>query len=251
MSSSVLKTQHTSLQFSDSRENQKQDIEKLFAKGKAFPIKTGTEAGPEQGNDNREFLKLLAREFNYRIHFAEGNWVAVDRAIAKKGSFRTGKIFVAPASAIVGRGRARVFPTLTFNHVDDRIGRIAQAAAHYPLKGQTQARANHDINVTYAEKLYRWMAAASNKGALAFVNGDFNMDDRRLDLALGRPWTTMADELQSWKNTGHGPIDALASFDRNKRVKAKKFEVLDDSKLRMNGDHYVVRGTWTVRHLKL
>lgn len=251
MTSSVLKTQHVSLQFNDDRDQQKHDVEKLFSKGKQFPIKTGTEAGPEEGNDNLEFLKKFSKEFNHVLHAAAGNWIAVDKSIIEPGSIKRGKIFVAPSGDLFGRMHDRVFPTLSFNHINPRIGRVSQAAAHYPTKGQTKSRPNFNVNVDYAKKIERWMKNANSRGALSFVNGDFNMPDDILDWAFGLGWTSMADELKAWKNTGHGPIDGFASLDKDKRVKAKKFQVLGDGELKMFTDHFVCRGTWTIRHLKL
>lgn len=252
MSSSVLKTQHTSLQFSDTREQQRDDVEKLFKKGKAFPIKTGTESGPESGNDNREFLLEMAKDYNHRIVFAAGNWVAVDRSIAKPNSFKKHDILVAEAGELKKvRGHDRRIAGLSFTHVDDRIGRVTQGVTHYANLGQKPGQPNYGVNVRIAQAAERWMRNAGRGHALAFLNGDFNTNDRVLDFAHGEEWTSMADELQRWKDTGHGPIDGLASFNRDGRVKAKKLVVLDDSELHMHTDHYVLRGTWTIRHLKL
>ena len=94
--STKLRTQHSSLQFSDSHKQQKADIRDLFAKGQQYPIKTGTEAGLDRtgGNMNRHYLLQYADEFNHVLHFARDNWVAVDRAIIVPGSVDRGSEFV-------------------------------------------------------------------------------------------------------------------------------------------------------------
>lgn len=249
MTTSVLKTQHTSLQFSDSREQQFADVEKLFKIGRRFPIKTGTESGPEATNHNLDALRKFADEYNHILHMAYGNWIAVDKAIIKPGTLKKNQIFVAKNDIIVGRMHDRVFPIVSFRHADPRMGRIAQAAAHYPTKGAKKSDPNYDINVMYARRLQAWMRNASRGFDLSFVNGDFNMPDPKSDWAFGGNFTSMADELKAWQNTGHGPIDGFCSYDRDGRVKAKTFKVLDDSEVHMHTDHFVCQGTWTVRHL--
>ena len=87
---------------------------------------------------------------------------------------------------------------------------------------------------------------------IALGAGDFNMVDRikKQDWAFDNNFTSMADELGKYFNTGHGPIDGLVSCDADKRVRAKKLVVLDDDKLHLHTDHFVVRGTWSIRHIK-
>lgn len=251
MSSSVLNTQHTSLQFSDNKHQQYEDVYTLFAKGKRFPIKTGTEAGPETFLSDA--LKEFAKEFNHMLVSYRSNWIAVDKKIIVPGSASKGRVFVASNDMTNNRGHDRAFPTLAFNHVDPRLGRIGQASVHYNTHGNTPDEPNHDINKMYAEKNAAWMQRASRFSAISFTNGDFNMVDKVIgqDWAFGLPFTSMADELKAWQNTGHGPIDGFCSYDKDRRVKAKRFVVLDDSELHMNSDHYVCRGSWTVKHLKL
>lgn len=251
MTSSVLKHQHTSLQFSDTREQQRKDVEKLFAKGKSFPIKTGTESGTD--NPLREFVEYYAAKNDHKLVTRQGNWVAVDNAIIKKGSARAGHVFVVSNDRLTGHQADREFPTLGFTHVDPRMGRINVAGFHYSTKGQTQGAPNWDTNKLYAQEIAKWMRKVAKGQAIAIGAGDFNMIDslEKQDWAFGGPFTSMADELGKHKNSGHGPIDGFISFDKDGRVKAKKFEVLDDGDLQLFSDHYMCRGTWTVRHLKL
>lgn len=244
-----LRVQHSSLQYSDTPAQQDHDVKKLFHEGKAYPIKTGTEAGG--GNGNFDALKKYAREYNHILHLARDNWIAVDRRIVRNGSVRRGEVFVADNDRISGPQQDSVFATLSFTHADARIGRIHQAAAHYPTKGDRPGTPNYRFTQLYAKKLDEWMTKVAKGEALAFVNGDFNMPDRELDWAHGGHFTSMADELKAWKNTGHGPIDGFASYDLDGRVQAKRFTVLDDTEMKMFFDHYVCRGVWTIRQLKI
>lgn len=250
MSSSVLKHQHTSLQFSDNERQQRHDVRKLFTKGRAFPIKTGTESAP--GTFLYDMVEEFAREFNHVLSRREGNWVAVDREIVKPRTVRRGGVFVARAKEIKGKGRDREFPWLQFTHVDERIGRIAVAGFHYSTRGKLPIDPNWHINQRYARKIGMWMKNKARGTKIALGAGDFNMIDsmKKQDWAFGEDFTSMADELKDWKNTGHGPIDGFVSYDHDHRVKAKKFVVLDDSEFHFYSDHYVCRGTWTIRHLK-
>jgi hypothetical protein len=250
MTSSVLKHQHTSLQFSDTKEQQLHDAHAVFAKGKAFPIKTGTESAGE--THLHDGLIAAAKEFGHAIHFSRGNWVAVDKSIVKPGTLKKGEVFVVSNDTLVGHQHDRTFPWVRFTHADERLGRISVAGFHYSTKGRETWDPNNDTNKMYARKIAEWMRDSARGTAIALGAGDFNMIDtlERQDWAFGGPFTSMADELGAHQNTGHGPIDGFVSFDKDGRVKPKKFQVLRDDELKLYSDHFVCRGTWTIRHLK-
>ena len=250
VTSSVLRVQHTSLQFSDKPEQQKHDVRQLFVTGKKFPIKTGTEGGSD--NASYRWLKYFGKEFNHAVHIVRGNWIAIDRDIIEPKSLDRGQEFVIKNDFVVGRMHDRILTTVEFDHRDPRIGHIGVGPAHYPTKGRLPVDPNNDVNELYADKIAAWMKDAAKGSAIAFVHGDFNMLDnkKRQDWSFGNNWTSMADELKAWKNTGHGPIDGFASYDNDGRVSARSFRVLDDSDVKMFSDHFVVRGAWNVKHLK-
>ena len=248
----TLKMQHSSLQFSDTREQQKKDIEDLFEHGQQFPIKTGTEAGPDapEHNANRVLLKEIAADFKHNLQFGTDSWIAVDRGIVKEGSFRRDAVFVADNDETWGRGHDSVFATVSFEHIDPRLARIGVAACHYPLRGVHPGDVNYAINRRYADKLGAWMKRAGMGSNLAFINGDFNVNDALADWNYGNNFTSMGDELGQHPNTGHGPIDGFCSYNRDGRVSAGWFKVLDDSEFFQFSDHFVVRGAWEIKHLK-
>lgn len=255
MSTAALRMQHTSLQFSDDPVQQEHDVHALFAKGKDFPIKTGTEAGKQTAkskrpNSNHELLLEYAKRYNHAINFGADTWVAVDRDIIQEGTLRREDIFLASNDHMVGLGGNRVMGTLSFDHVNAGIGHVNVGAVHYPTKGQRPGSPNHELNKQCAERIQKWMQHVGRGKALAFVNGDFNMPDNKLDWALGGKFTSMADELKAWENSGHGPIDGFASFDSDGRVKAKRFNVLNDKELHLFSDHFMCRGVWEIRLMK-
>lgn len=249
MSTFKLKVQHTSLQFSDKVAQHKHDVHAIFESGGDFPIKTGTEAGPGPGGtNNKELLIAAAQEHHHIINFAGDSWIAVDRAIVQPGSAGKDDVFlVSNDMQQVSRGSDRIMATISFDHVEPGVGRIHYGAVHYPTKGAQPGDPNHDMNIICARKISEWMAKAGVGADLAFVNGDFNMQDRILDVALGHNFTTMADELKDWQNTGHGAIDGLCSYDRDGRVSAKSFNVLDDSEFFLFSDHWMCRGVWEIQ----
>lgn len=246
MASVQLRVQHNSLQFSDPRPQQRHDVKKIFETGGRFPIKTGTEASLGKGNDNREFLKEFAEKFDHVINFGSDCWVAVDKTIIHPKSVEMGDLFLADARTMKTPGGDRVMPWIGFDHVDERVGRIYQGAVHYPLKGAKKGSPNYMVNTMSTLKIGEWLAKVAAGRNIGFVNGDFNMNDRILDVALGQKFTSMADELNRHQNTGHGPIDGICSYDRDGRVSPRWFNVLDDEEFHLYSDHYTCRGSWDI-----
>lgn len=245
----LLGVQHSSLEFSDTAAQQESDIHDLFRLGQRFPIKTGTEAGPKPGNANRAILKKYADFFNHAINFAGDTWVAVDRKIAKNGSFVAGHVLTEGDLAEGFHGGPRDMAWLSFEHVEAGVGRIAQLCAHYAVQGKEPDDPNYDLNVRQARDIAKWMYQQGRGSALAFANGDFNMSDRKYDWAFDTNWTSMADELKQYHDTGHGAIDGLNSYDNDGRVEAVSYRVLDDEAFPQYADHFVLRGVWSVKLL--
>ena len=250
----LLRMQHTSLQYSDPTRQQREDINDLFEQGKSFPIKTGTEGASDKGSDNMNhpFLREFAKEYNHVIHIVRDNWIAIDREIIRPGTLVKGDVFLVSNDDMVGHGHDRVMATVEFDHVDKGVGHMSLGAVHYPTKTRGPSDPNWDIAKACAAGINRWMVKEGAGANLSFVNGDFNMADNqeRQDWAFGGKFTSMADELEAWQNTGHGPIDGFCSYDRDGRVKAKRFNVLDDTEMFQHSDHFVCRGVWEVRHPK-
>ena len=250
----VLKFQHSSLQYSDGSKKQRHDIEKLFEFGQDFPIKTGTEAGPDapSHNSNRYILQEVAKKHRHRLVFWRDNWIAVHREIIQPGSVTVGSVFVADTSETAGHGHDSGFPTFSFEHIDPNVGEVNIAACHMPVRGRVPGDPNYEINVRYSNMLGLWARKAGKGTALAFVVGDYNrLDNKEQDWVVGTQRLTSApDELGGpWQNTGHGAIDGHMSYDRDGRVTAKWVSVLNDKEFFLYADHFVVRTAFSVRHL--
>lgn len=250
-STSVLRSQHASLQYSDTRKQQRRDISDLFSRAKGFPLKTFTEAGPEVGNDNREFLLEFAKQYDHVIHFARSNAIAIDRRIIQPKTVRKTEKLILRAGEVPGPGHDTVLGAIRFRHVDPRIGVVSQGVIHVPTKGRYKGERNFANNDKVAEQCAEWMKNAGAGTAIALLNGDFNQPDDKLDWARGRDFTSIADELKAWRNTGHGPIDGMCSYDLDARVKGKRFWVLNDKAFFQHSDHFVCRCAWTIGHLRI
>lgn len=247
-----LRFQHASLQFSDAPAQQASDIRDLFQRGGKFPIKTGTEAGKDKDrNDNQTNLRIQAKEHDHSLGFFRGNWIAIDRAIIKPGTLAYGSVFVADNDEVAGPGHDSGFCTASFIHADPRIGEVNVAACHYPTKGRLPRDPNYRINERYADYLGSWAKRVGKGQALVFVAGDFNMPfGERQDVFFGNPLTSAPDELRKIENTGHGPIDGVASYDRDRRVSAHRVNVLTDREFFQHSDHLVVRTVFNIKPLK-
>lgn len=249
MTVSELRMQHTSLQATDSKRQQIHDANVVFSLGRALPIKSGTESGPE--TYLREALKEAAKEHNHRIHFTRGNFIAIDRAIIKDGTYKTGSRFVAKNSRVVGPGHDLAYPTVRFQHVNEGIGEVNVASIHLATKGARPGDPNYHINGEYIADVTRWMHEAGRGDGLAFLNGDFNSKDNVNNWPRDKKsFTSMGDELGYWPNTGHGPIDGFCSYNKDGRVSAKHLRVLNDEALHLFSDHFCCRGTWAIQHRK-
>ena len=252
MSRSVLRMQHSSLQFSDSDRQQHHDVQKIFKKGYRFPIKTGTEAvaGAGDGNRNREFLKKFAEEHNHVISFATDTWVAVDRRIIKPMTVSRDSVFLADNDEMVGRGANRAMATISFTHKNEKLGRFHVGSVHYPLKGARPGDPNYELNKKVAAKIGDWLRDNARGSDIGLLGGDFNLNDRLYDWSYDGNFTSLADQLGVWKNTGHGPIDGFASYNRDRRISPKAMKVFPDKTFFLHSDHYLCRGFWYVEHLK-
>lgn len=238
---------HASLQFSDTTEQKAADVEAVFDRADARDAwwVTGTEAGEQPLSG---LVARAAKRHGFRVFRNRGNWIAVRRSRITPGSkWRTGVVFVADKDDVAGKGHDSAFPWVKFDNPD--LGTIAVAAGHYPTKGQRPGSPNYDVNVLYAGKVSAWARRHGKGRALAFYQGDQNIPDRELDTFHGGPLTSLGDELGKWPNTGHGPIDVLASYDGDGRVKGRAYRVLDDKRLPLHTDHYYIEGTYDVRVL--
>jgi lysozyme len=277
-----LNLMHASLQFGDTAKEHTQDIGDIFDRAKQRKVAwlTGTESGPGAGNTGAELLRLGAAA-GYRMWVpsegkrsaADGGttdtWIAVRKDLID-GGWEQGFDAVIPGSRELYRraGAANVdqYPRwgtkgltrVAFDNAD--LGRINIGAAHY----LTQARHPNAVvkgvdhwewNKRLGLHIGEWAKEVGRGSALVFYGGDQNMADQRNDQPqgdtfFGAPLTSLGDELKRWPNTGHGPIDVIATYDPDTRVKAIRWDALDDKEFPQAHDHFLTEGTVEIALLK-
>jgi hypothetical protein len=271
---------HASLQFSDTDKQHTADIEKIFDRCVSRKVAwiTGTEAGPGSGNTGKELLRV-SKEHGYRAWVpaeqSKGNgratdcWVAVREDLIS-GGWKRGFEKVIPGSQELYKD-AGVDPDSTprwgpkgLVHVSFNSevfgSRIAVGSAHYLTGARSPKDANikgvdhWEWNEDLANAIGDWFRKEGQGKNLAFYGGDQNMADSKNDEPQGDTFfganvTSVQDELKKWANTGHGPIDVIATYNKDGRVKALDVVVLGDKKFFLHGDHFYVEATVEVAPL--
>lgn len=233
--------QHTSMQFSDSRQQVTSDAKKIFSR--ESDICTGTEVAGA-GAFIGPILKAEANRQGYRYCQGGDTWIAVAESLVS-GGWTPDHIPVLDANEGAFKHSKKGLTTVSFN--TEELGRIHVGSAHYLTKGAQPGDPNFALNREYAEVIGKW-ARESGKGSdIVFYGGDQNINDRLEDTFFGSPLTSIQDELERWPGTGHGPIDVIASFDRDARVEGLALKVLDDSELPLHTDHFLLQATYKVQ----
>lgn len=246
---------HLSGQFNDTDDQHIHDAKALFARAKRIGAEwvTTTEGGAGSGNWIPA-LQLAADDADYK-HFTHPS---TDIFIAVRKGFIAGdwETFVGPKVVDGVKGDRTDKKVVAVGFDTKELGRIYVGAGHLLTRGRPNPE-NPDWGIHTEEneafmKAFGDYAEKVGKGSnLFFYQGDNNIDDEKDDVFLGQAkLTTAADELKNWQNTGHGPIDVIASRDGDARVKAKKFRVLDDSELKLYADHFLIEAVFTVEKLK-
>lgn len=272
----VLHTMHASLQFGDTDRQHTEDFTKIFTRAADRRVAwiTGTEAGPGSGNTGDELLRI-GDALGYRMWvpstrrkgkpgWATDCWIGVRKDLIDSNWSR-GYIPVIPGSgelsddpkwaAIIGKKRWGPKGIVHCSFVNDEVGKVSVAAAHYLTDARRPSSPYWDLNRDLGLAIGEWAVEAGRGSALAFYGGDQNMADARNDepqgdTFFGAPLTSAQDELKRWENTGHGPIDVIASYDADGRVSAKYVRALDDKEFPLHTDHFLVEAGFDVRLLK-
>jgi hypothetical protein len=227
-------------QFSDTAEQKEKDVRKVFKVYKDCDIICGTESGEEP-------LTTLVRDYGkkagFRVYLVRGHWIAVnERIISPRGWHQR---FVPVIESFEGRGRHtdRGVAVVRFNHLLTG-DQISVAAGHYLTQGGRVGDPNWDWNGRYAKAIGR-VAKEEAKGHGVFIYmGDQNTNDELFDTFKGEPVTSVWDELNHYPNTHRDrTIDVIATYDKDKRMRALKAWVENDKKQRFHFDHYVTRAT--------
>lgn len=237
---------HCSMQFSDNTAQKQSDAERIFSRAKTRQVHwvTGTEAGMGASDDLRKALGREAKQAGYTFDVHADVWVAVRQDLIKKGTGKTGFVKVLDANTGSQRFTDRGIMWIQFDN--DPIGTITVGVSHYMTHGRKPSDEYYNANTRLTRAIGEWGKSHGKGSNLCFFHADANIPDRTDDVFRGAPFTTLADELKDWQNSGHGSIDIIASYDHDKRVKGKYFRVLDDKEFRLNTDHFACEGGFTV-----
>lgn len=250
----VLKVAHLSLEVFDNDAARLDDLEKVLGRG--YDFVTGTELT----RDVAEKAAEIAKRKGYKLSHGRRHdtWVAVNEKRIKDGSWGEGTVHVLDSAPAVGDPHPYGGRGIRWAEWEDKEigGLVAVGSIHFLTKGRWKGQAQDDkphdpidhyaANTEYAHACGDWAEEHGAGGAIAFVAGDTNLVDQRVDVFRGAPLTTSWDELERYENTGHGNIDVIASYDRDARVRATRVRALDDSESRFNTDHYLVETTFEV-----
>lgn len=233
------------MQFSDPDRHIRADVRRLFdreADRGAWWI-TGTEAGP--ASSMAELLEAEATRHGYGFHRWASVWVAWDRT--RSSAVRTGHVKVLDSSDGQGAHGDRGIAWASWATED--LGRMVVGAGHYLTQGRRPGDPNYGPNTRMAKAIGAWGRRHGKGTALVFYGGDQNIGDRHLDTFRGEPFTSVWDEVGRWPDTGHGNIDVIASYNRDRRVEAVAAKALPDLVFPLNTDHYLVEASFSVRSL--
>lgn len=256
------------LQFSDTGPQKKEDIEDLFglAVERRWAWVFGTESGPGAGIIGEE-LKRVGNEADYKLwvpsltdkgvqQFTDC-WIAVRKDLIS-GNYERNFEPVIPGSGqledemdLDGKKWAPKGVTTVAFDCDKLQSRVSLAAGHYLTEARSPSSQFWDLNERLADAIEEWGHAASRGRDLAFYGGDQNMADNRNDQPqgdtfMGGNFISVADELKTWENTGHGAIDVIARRKNDRRVKAVDHEVYTDREFFQHSDHHVSEATYSV-----
>lgn len=229
---------HCSMQFSDTAAQQRSDVEKVLSLG--YDVFTWTEASKETALFRA--FQVVGLQKGYQV-YATASGVGI--AVKKTFGTVTASKFTEVASGVRHQYHTRGVAQSTV-----KVGKetITFAAVHYVTKGRVPAQGlRYRINTKFARTIGAIARKVGLGRKLFFVAGDFNIVDRKQDVFFGQPMTTCWDELKTWPNTGHDNIDAIASYDRDGRVRALSARALNDAALPLNTDHFLIEAVYEVR----
>lgn len=238
-----------SMQFSDTPAQWRFDLERMFSRRRRWY--TGTEGGE---TDNWSVVQSVAKKYGYSVWRYKSNWVAIKKAVIKRGSVKVGTKIVADTSVVAGPGWDTSFLWVEFDDVFLKR-RVAVISTHGPTKGDPHAKdPARRVNLRWTRRLGEMVsrkAAELGKGVeIVFAGGDSNIDDRFSDIFFGGPMTSCWDELKKYPGTlGTRTIDFIASYDGDGMVKCLSAHSFSDKELFLYTDHNYVEAVYRIEDL--
>ena len=246
--------QHNSMQFSDTAENHAHDARAVFdhASEKGNWVVTGTESGASPANHElRDWLIKEAKAHGYLGYFHKyGDWVAYDKTKFTKITHGWAGPFIPGTKGKSVAQGAHSPRGITWMSGTTDAGVITVGSCHFLTKLSIGASGPN----TPLLRGIKAFGAEHGKGRkLAFLNADANTNDKAKDVFAGiAPFTTVADELKTYYSTHgvdkkHGAIiDVISSYNADGRVKAKSYDVLDDSQVKLYSDHFMLEAVYEI-----
>lgn len=224
---------HASGQYSDAEKHQVSDAHTLVAEMRArgWQWLTGTEAGSQ--SVLAPAFRRIAEE--HGLKFRKGStgdvWMLHPvHLFDEPPEVQWVKTLDGVAGQFADRGVLRVTGDCPLTRSD-----LTVLTAHYLTHDDPR---NEEIADTVGQ-----LARAYGKGrALVFYGGDQNINDQKYDTFMGNPMTSLQDELGKHPGSGHGPIDVLATYNHDARVRAVDVTAFDDKEIHLFSDHYIVEG---------
>lgn len=251
--STVITVWHASLQFSDSTNQKRHDVKKLFSEGRKQRILwiTGTEAGGKKTVDTRRFLREFGDRYGYRVVFGGGDmWIAIRKSGVKKWRKRRAEIAI-PGKAGQYMGKGVLAQTITAKGIK---GRITVTAGHLLVRGRTSGIGGKRFreNIGKNRKILRSLNRVAKKMAkgrkLAFYGGDQNEIDKHADTFMGEVnFISCWDEAKKYPKThAAGNIDVIARWKGDKRVELVSCRRYTDKQFFLHTDHLLIEASYRI-----
>lgn len=235
----TVSVQFSPLQFGDTTAQKVRDLDRIF--GRDRRVIGGTEAFKAGG-----LLADAADKHGYRLHTWREEWVAVKKAFIK-GNWAVGAVPVIESFEGAGTHSDRGICWASFDTED--LGRITAGVSHYLTKGRNPGDPNYNLNRRLANAIGDWARLKGQGTGVVLYMGDQNISDRFEDTFFGSPLTSVQDELNEYEKGVYGPIEVIASYDADERVKATAVNVLTDDEFHLHADHPLITATYRVKHL--
>lgn len=236
-----VKIGHISTQWSDTKQERQDDIEKVFdhANDKGYAWLTGTEA---ESPGIRAQYQAVAEAHGFRFYGWSEIWLAV-----REHRIESGWETEYTKCVDGNRGRYPSRGVIRASYKDTELGVITVLCSHYQTMGIAREAARKGDNKAIATEVGRMAKAHGGGTAKVFFGGDVNMIDKTKDVFFGEPLTSCWDELKTWpKTTPWGGIDVIASYNPDLRVSCKDAHAYPDTEFPLNIDHYLIEATYAI-----
>jgi hypothetical protein len=179
----------------------------------------------------------------------QGEWVALNKRYLQGFTKGFAGPFV-PAQGGRGGHAARGVTWVSGESRTGNLGKITVGSCHY-LTDRSEA-AHDQSNAPIVQGIAKWGREKGMGKDVVFIGADTNTNDKALDVFSGKPFTTIADELKKYPPThGRRVIDIIASYDADKRVKAKAYTVAGDKDYPLYSDHDLLHAVYEVAEIKV